>query len=533
MRLRRPDSLREVLVVSRPRQPWTILLPLLGAQWILLLVLTQRVVHNRWLFAQDGTATYVYSTASSLAHGRLPPALVGYGWPLLTAPIAGITGFDFLDGLPALVLVQTVVLLPIALLAVYGLASRIGGRLFGYLAAAAWAFVPYAVHPLFGSGYHPTYVEQLLPQGLGLTGVADLPALVCVLVAAYFAVSSIDTADPVHAALGGLFAGFAIAIDPANALFLVAPALAYALARRWSTASIFGLALLPALATVTLWQYRGLGHVPHIHAQIDLHQLQLLRLDFRNVLSDRLVEVPFLAGAIALGRRSWIKSAFVSAWFVSYVLVRGSAPETNVSSGSWFGVFMPAFPAFLIACCALPWLVPRFGERLAKAPPVHHPPRLRWRDTRIITAAIVLAALPIVVIAALPVQKKPKLVAYPNDRALVPIDEGLRPQASATSTAVTLAWPTVETNGAVHFYEIFRSLSNGSGGITCAMPGAARCVLAMQWLGSATANSYFDFNPIVPPGHWTYRIGLTANWHTDPNGGGLVALSPPIDVAVQ
>ncbi len=517
------------------RQPWNVLLPLVLVQWLLLLLLTHRIVHNGWLFSQDGSAASSYSTAWSLAHGHIPPALVDYGWPLLTAPIAGITGVAFLDGLPALVLLQTLVLLPIALLAAYGVASRIGGRLLGCVTAAAWVVVPYAVHPLFASGYHPLYVQELLPQSLGLTGLGGFPALVCVLVAAYFALTSIDTADPVHAALGGLFAGFAIALDPGNVLFLAAPAVGYALARRWPAALVFGVALLPALATVTLWQYRGLGHVPHIHAQVDLHQLESLRVGFRDVFySDRLVEVPFVAGAIALGRRSWIKSAFVSAWFLSYVLVRGSAAGTTVGSGSWFAAFMPAFPAFLIAFCSLLLLVPRLGQRLAAAPAMHDPRRLDWRDRRIVAVGIALALLPIVVVAALPVQKTPSLVTYPDDRVLVPVDDALLPQASGGQAAVQLTWPRMQPDGAASFYTILRSPGNGSGGITCDTgSGAARCVLVMQRLAGSTVNSYLDSDPVVPPGRWTYRIGLSANWHADVNAGGLLAVSPPVDVIVH
>ncbi len=450
------------------RQPWNVLLALALLQWLLLLVLTHRIVHNGWLFAQDGTATAFYSTAWSLAHGHLPPALVGYGWPLLTTPVAGIAGVQFLDGLPGLVLLQTLVLLPLALFAVYGVASRIGGRLFGYFTASVWVLLPYAVHPLFGSGYHPTYVQQLLPQGLGLTGLGGFPSMVCVLVAAYFAVSSIDTADPVHAALGGLFAGFAIALDPANVLFLAAPAVGYALARRGSTALVFGVALLPALATVTLWQYRGLGHVPHIHAQIDVHHLQSLRLDFRNVFySDRLVELPFIAGVIALGRRSWVKSAFVAAWFLSYLLVRESAPTTNVATGSWFGVLLPAFPAFVIACCALPFLIPGLGRRLSAAPAVRHPPRLRWRDERVVAAAIAFAVLPFLVVAVLPGQKQGTLVADAAEGALVPVDAAILPQAFGGHVAAQVGWPAARADGGHFFYTVFRSPSDGSGGVDC------------------------------------------------------------------
>ena len=520
---------------SSRRQPWNVLLPLVLVQWLLLLLLTRRIVHNGWLFAQDATATGFYSTAWSFAHGHIPSALVGYGWPLLTTPIAATAGVNLLDALPLLVLLQTLVLLPIVLLAVYGVASRIGGRLLGYVTAAAWVLVPYLVHPLFGPGYHPTYVQQMLPQALGLTGLGAFPSLVCVLVAAYFTLCSIDTADRVHAGLGGLFAGFAVALDPANILFLAAPAVAYILARRWSPALVFGAALLPALMTVTLWQYRALGHMPHVHAQLDLHHLHVLSVDFRNSFySDRLVELPFIAGAIALGRRSWIKSAFVSAWFLSYLLVRGSAPETSVGTGSWFATFMPAYPAFLIACCSVFLLVPRLGERLAAAPAVRDPRRLEWRDRRVVAVAIVLAVLPLLVIASLPLQKTATVVVYPGERALVPVDEALLPSAYGGHVAAQLTWPTVQSDGAASFYTVFRSAGDGSGGVACDSDhGATRCVLAMRRLASLTVNSYLDFNPEVPPGRWTYRVGLSANWHADPGAGGLLALSPPVDVIVH
>jgi hypothetical protein len=244
--------------------------------------------------------------------------------------------------------------------------------------------------------------------------------------------------------------------------------------------------------------------------------------------------VPFIAGVIALGRRSWIKSAFVAAWFLSYLLVRGSAPGTTIGSGTWFGAFMPAFPAFVIACCSIVFLVPRLGQRLADAAVVRHPPRLDWRDQRVLAAAGVLAVLPIVVVAALPVQKQPSLVAYADEQALVPVDNALLPHLSTGHAAVELTWPSVRTREAASFYTILRSRGNGSGGISCDTGrGARRCTLVMQRLANSEGTTYLDFNPEVPPGRWTYRIGLNANWHSDPNVGGLVAVSPPVDIVVH
>ena len=70
--------------------------------------------------------------------------MVGYLWPFVLAPLAFLAGPDFLDGLPVIVLLQVLVLGPIALLCAYFIAARIGGRLLGYFAAAAWIAAPFA-----------------------------------------------------------------------------------------------------------------------------------------------------------------------------------------------------------------------------------------------------------------------------------------------------------------------------------------------------------------------------------------------------
>jgi hypothetical protein len=529
----RPASwgrLRQRLPARLQRQPWNVLLTLMAAQWLFLLLRVRSMEHNRWLFYQDGGETYLYSTAWSLAHGHIPPAAIGYGWSLLTAPVAGIAGVNFLDALPALVLLQTVVLLPVALFSVYGIASRVGGRLLGYFTAAGWVVAPYLMIPLFTPDYHQRYVDQVLPQGLGLTGLGNFPSMVCVLVAAYFAVASIDTADPVHAALGGLFAAFATAIDPSNVAFLAAPVAGYTLARRPRTALTFGLALIPPIVALVLWKYRGLGHVP-IHAMhADLHHLEQLRLDFGDVFySDRIVEVPFIAGAIALARRSWAKSAFVAAWFLSLLLVKGSAPEASVATGSVFRLIMPALPAFVIACCAIPLLVPRVGSRLADALAAHGSPRLRWRDPRVVVAWIVLAALPIFVFAALPVQKRPGVVTDPVDHVFLPIDRSFRYQKLVTPGGVSLNWSATQPHGISTFFYIFRA-PGWAGGLDCDRGrGAADCLLKMQLLDVRSQPSYVE---AVSAGRWTYRVGTAANWTSTPTGGDLVVLSQALHVTV-
>ena len=81
-------------------------------------------------------------------------------------PIAGLPATTCSRACRRSSLLNTLVLLPVALLAVYGIASRIAGRVFGYWAAALWIAVPYVAIPLCCQRYHGKYVEQTLPQTL-------------------------------------------------------------------------------------------------------------------------------------------------------------------------------------------------------------------------------------------------------------------------------------------------------------------------------------------------------------------------------
>ena len=105
-----------------------------------------------------------------------------------------VTGPTYLQALPPLVVLQVLVLGPVALLCIYDLASRIGGRLLGYWASFVWAIAPVASIPLFVDRYQERFGEQFLPQALGLTAMSDYPSMVLVLASAVFVVRSLDAA---------------------------------------------------------------------------------------------------------------------------------------------------------------------------------------------------------------------------------------------------------------------------------------------------------------------------------------------------
>src|ERR687887_2771979 len=113
--------------------------PVLGGfvvlQWLTLVAFALVVRHNGWLFYQGGDQTFHWSSAWSIAHGHVPESEIGFGWAYVLSPIALVAGSNFLSALPVLVVLQTVVLMPVALFCVYGIAARIGGRLLRGFAA--------------------------------------------------------------------------------------------------------------------------------------------------------------------------------------------------------------------------------------------------------------------------------------------------------------------------------------------------------------------------------------------------------------
>ena len=56
--------------------------------------------HNGWIFYQGGDQIWLMTTGWLLGQGELGPPDVGYGWPLLLAPLTWLTGPSFVDAMP-------------------------------------------------------------------------------------------------------------------------------------------------------------------------------------------------------------------------------------------------------------------------------------------------------------------------------------------------------------------------------------------------------------------------------------------------
>ena len=126
-----------------------------------------------------------------MAHLHLPPADVGYGWPLARTDQPGARA-----GLHADAARRRPARRPRARtgrdLSIYSIASRIGGRVLGYWATLLWVIAPYASILLFVGRYRGRYEDQVLPQSLGLTALADFPSMVALVVCAALCARAID-----------------------------------------------------------------------------------------------------------------------------------------------------------------------------------------------------------------------------------------------------------------------------------------------------------------------------------------------------
>src|SRR6266545_2983736 len=494
------------------REPWAVLVPLVLAQWIALAVLVASIRHNAWLFYQGGDQTFFYTSSWTIAGGHIPEAAIGYAWPYLLSPVALVSGANYLAALPVLVLLQAAVLLPVALYCVYAIGARIGGRLLGYVVAAAWVTVPFAAIPLWDGRYHGKYVEQFLPQALGLTGLGDFPSMVCLLVAALFCLRALDTADPVDGVLAGLAAGFAVGIKPANALFLAGPLLAFAAARRLREGVAFVLALAPAVLALALWKYRGLGNLP------------------------ALTPSPHAAalgnGFVSVARSAWPKALLLGGWLAAFILVKGTSDVANVESGTLLRLFMPGFPPLLLLAALVPLLLPVFRRRPAQkyATPIGR------RTTA--AALAVFGVLPLLLFMVLSPLHDDTAVKYFDESVIVPVDESFPIQVRRMGRQAVLSWQPPASAGDAVFFRVFRSrpvvsapdptLPPGHDGIRCAerkpsgWTRAADCSLEMSVVGTTRSTRFAD---AVSAGPWVYRVGLAANWRDDPSGGDVMLLS--------
>jgi hypothetical protein len=533
-------------------RPGAVLGVLVGAQILSTIVLGQVVEHNGWVWFQGGDQI-VNTTTGWLAGQRiLPPTEISYVWPLVQTPLTWITGPTFLQAMPPIVVLQVLVLGPLALGCVYGIASHIGGRLLGYWAALLWVVAPFAVIPLFVDRYHEKWTEQFLPQALGLTAMPDFPSMVLVLVAAFLVVRSLADRHLTDAALAGLVAGTAGGLKPPNYLFVVGAVLAYLVAREWRGGALFLVALAPSVLVVAFWKDRGLGYVPalsleetRVAAGIDLHRQldRYVELDWDHwrtqmdqlrefFWSARLAQWAPFAGLLAVLRvhRSPI-AALLAGWLGAFILVKGFSDRADIQENTFWRLLMPAWPAYLLLLASIPLLVPGAAARLDRrlAPPTHAPIAPRW----IAVTAVVTLLLPALATAASSQLEPPSPPALVQDLGsstiLTPIDSGIRLEVGAEGSTNVLRWRSDASWRADVFYRVYRFDRTGVDTLCVTAANVAwNCYLRGQAVGTTREQAFVDSSP---PSGATYRVGVGTNWADDPEQGDVFVLSPAVEVS--
>ena len=254
-----------------------------------------------------------------------------------------------------------------------------------------WLLLLLALDP-----YDPVVRDRVLPLVLGLTAEPAFPAAVALVASAALISTSLDRRSLAGAALAGLVAGAAVALEPHSLLFLGAAAGAYVAARRIPEAGVFALALAPAVLAVVLWQARALdGPDPLSFGPVDWGQFTDNMAGLREFFwSQRLLQWLPLAGTIAVARRSVPLALLLGGWMLSFGVVLGSQPDAGLEGGGIFRVLLPALPAYVLLVAAIPLLVPtlavRLGTRLDPLSPGCRPGR-----SALAIAAVVLALVPL------------------------------------------------------------------------------------------------------------------------------------------
>jgi len=535
-------------------RPLYVLSTLIVVEWLTILGVAMAVRHNGWLYYQGGDQLWHYTSAWVMGQGRLSHTSVGYAWSIVLLPFALIGGPNLVSPLPFIVLFNVLVLMPIALLATYGIGRRMGGRLFGYWVVLLWIVVPLIGIEYTSAGYHQRYTELLLPQSLGLTVMSDFPSLVVSIVAAYFAVRAVQDDSTWDGLFAGLFAGVALGIKPSNAPLVVGIVLALLWARRRRSLAYLVASLTPGVLALALWKGIGEGKLPIIHSggpgahaapvlavSLNIHRyihpswsffsLQLHDLG-QYFWSVRLLEWLAIAGTIGLLRHSRPIGLLFGGWFFSTIFVKWTSPgHGTVATSDLLRQSISTIPAALMILGGIVLLVPGLSQ-LLRAPESEPWGTHRIRVGLAATLVTLFGVVPVALAAGLPVLKNTDTISYyfqPSSlSAPFGVDKGWRPTVTRHGGRIRLTWPAQRPLGGTMDYVVFRAHANNS--IFCDKTGGgAQCRLVGQPITATRGTTATDR---VPAGSWDYRVAAVASWINDPTAGDIYVVSRPVDVTV-
>lgn len=506
--------------------------------------------HNGWIWYSGGDSTEYWSEQWAIAHGIIPQAVVGFGLPVYYAWVPLVTGTTLISGAAVIVLFQAIVLVPLALVLCWLVADRLFGRVYAWSVAALWVAGPLLLLHGFVPRYHSVFDQLfLVPHWFGFTNMADLPSLVAVLATAWLTLRWFDTGSPTDAVLGGLCAGLAVGIKPANGFMFPALVVLLVASRRPRQVALWFAALVPALLTLLLWKYRGLGNVPlttssyerlHVavaptlaltpskYVQFNWHHFTQELIDLREVFwSLRFIEFLVIAGAFGVLRKRPVRGLFVVLWFASYGILKGSNVKSDFTSANWFRLTEPGLPAFIMLTAGVFFCLPVLGRTVRSARAVVAD-RLDYNRRTVAIAAVPLALIPLAVMLVAQPASSMRLARDNEHVNEAPLSEAFHLRADKIGKAVHLTWDKPSSGKTVPVFQIYRD-STGDG---CEAPksGSTECLLDQEitYLGPVTGTSFVDPHPGAGP--QAYRVGMLAFYKRDVLGGDLMLLSRAIRV---
>jgi hypothetical protein len=253
-----------------------------------------------------------------------------------------------------LVLANVFLAAPLALVAAYVLAVRLGGIPFAAWTLAVWLAAPWLLVGLALRNYDDTAQDVMLPLLVGLSDTPEFAAGTAVLAGA-----ALLTFPRLEAAVAaGASFGVAALIVPATLAFPFAALLATLVEWRPRRAAALAAAVAPFAVTAAV---RG-----GFEAEERSYDALVAALDgFREYFwSKRFLEwLPF-AGAFGLARLSLTSALTLGVGFVGFALVQASRADAGFEDARVFVLLLPGLPAYAFLAAALPLLVPTLSRRL-------------------------------------------------------------------------------------------------------------------------------------------------------------------------
>ena len=516
-------------------RPAYVLVPLAALQIGIAFWFAFNTPHNGWVWYSGGDATSYWTEAWAVGHWLMPAGAIGWALPLAYGWVPLIAGPSLLTGAQVIVLVQGIVLVPLALLLFWLVANRLFGRVYAWACAVLWVIGPLLLLHGFVPSYHWVFDQLfLVPHWFGFTPMADFPSLVGVLATVWLTLRAVDDGSPTDAVLAGLAGGLTLALKPSNGFMVPALVVLVVGARRWREGALWIAGVVPSLVALALWKQRGLGTLPiksatpavrtasSTHPILALSTSKYLPLDPRHYVDElnglrevfwslRFVEFLAVAGAFGLIRKSPVRGLFVVVWFLSYGVVKASSSGSNFQSATFWRLAEPALPAYLLLAVGVAYCVPAWGRRAAVAAV----PSGGWRaiDWRVVApAAVVLGLVPILVIATLRAHGPYR---YARDENLVqeaPLSSAFHIHAvRIPGNKVRITWvKPPSTGGAVTTFLVMTS--GDSDGCVPVQRGASRCKLNDMTTLTETGNTTY-VDSMEEYVHKWYRVALAASYN--------------------